>query len=188
MRNNILDFELQKGFYTVQFIQKGIHSFHEACQFIASQVLNANYTVANREDQKIDGPLSNAAKHSILAKIAEENFQDEIELVAGIFMMSSETHPEFQTFLDSYKLITIPEIHCYLRYKGERFDFSSNAPKLPLIEKKITREQRIEPHQIGEWRMEIHKDYLKRWISRKPEINQSFEEIYSKRNEFYKTL
>ena len=41
---------------------------------------------------------------------------------------------------------------------------------MPLIETKLLREHRIDPQQVGEWKVEMHKSFLEAYLMRHPEI------------------
>lgn len=95
--------------------------------------------------------------------------------------MDAATHPVLTDFFKDKSFNNLPELHCYLRYKGERFDFTSKTDRMPLIEVKIVREQRIEPRQVGDWKKVIHQDYLQKWLLRKPELKISLDELWEQR-------
>lgn len=169
--------------YSLAFREKGVNSFLEACNFIAKLPYGRN---TNREDfglvlSEQKGTCS--SKHALLAELALENGHPEIELVAGIFLMSGETHAKLASFFENKPYTSLPECHCYLRYKGERFDFTDTSGALELIAPKLVREQRIDPSQVSDWKIVIHKDYLQRWLNRNPAIGMTLEAIWKEREE-----
>ena len=165
------------------FLKLGIKDFHSACSF----VLNLPYErISDSTDfmlvlKEKKGTCS--SKHSLLARLSEENNQPEIELIMGLFLMSPETHPVLYEFFKGKQYTVIPEAHCYLRYKSIRYDFTSSANSMSKIENKIIREQRIEPHQTGEWKVKIHQEYLGKWLNRHSELNITLEEIWKDREQ-----
>lgn len=171
-----------------QFRLMGITDFESACDFVKRLPVDRN---SNRTDYSLvlhEKKGSCSTKHALLARLAEENQQEEIELIFGIYLVSPETHPFFTDFFNQKSYTAFPESHCYLRYKGERCDFTSSLNFISKIESNIIREQRIEPHQVGEWKEKIHQDYLIRWLKRKTEINATFEEIWQDREKLNSLL
>lgn len=179
---------LSKESISQKFIENGINEFSQACDFVMNLPIGKNSSRIEFEKifEELKGTCS--TKHGLLAVLALENNHPEIELMFGIYLMSEETHPQFSDFLSQNSLTNLPETHCFLRYNGKRYDFSSVTPLLEKIESKIVREQRIDPPQVGEWKEVIHKDYLTRWLKRKPEIGLSLEEIWVRREENYCTI
>lgn len=180
----MIDFELTSSEpYSLRFREAGIHSFKAACDFIARLPYGRN---ANREDFSLvfsEGKGTCSSKHALLASLALENAHPEVELIAGIFLMNGETHPQLAAFFQDKPYPNIPECHCYLRVKGERFDFTDTSNALERIAPKLVREQRIDPHQVSDWKIVIHKDYLQRWLNRNPAFGMSLEEIWKDREE-----
>jgi hypothetical protein len=177
-KNKLPDFELRKGEISSLLLQKGIQTFHEACVYVSELPYRRT---KNRDDltavlTEKGGTCS--SKHGLLGQICVENGYENIELIAGVFLMSSETHPSIETILDANNLTILPEMHCYLRFKGERFDFTSPHANFEKIASKIVREQWIEPHQVGDWKVKIHQSYLESWLERNPQIHYTLEQLW----------
>ena len=177
-KNKLPDFKLTAGEFSNFLVQKSILTFHQTLEFVQ----NIPYKrIADQNDlsaifKENGGTCS--SKHGFLAKLCEENKNDSIELIAGIYLMSEETNPTIAKILTLANLAVIPEMHCYLRFKGERFDFTSPSADMSKITSKIIHEQRIEPHQVAEWKMKIHQNYLEGWLKRNPQIPHSVSEIW----------
>lgn len=175
------DFRLEQGPYSQLLREQSITTFHEACSWIQQLPYGR---ISNKEDLNLvlsEKRGTCSSKHGLLALIAEENGHPEIQLMAGVFMMSPETHPELEGFFLGKPYAVLPEMHCYLRYNGERFDLTTPQDRMDRIASKFTREQRIEPHQSGDWKQKIHQLYLQAWLERNPQIPLSFEEIWNDR-------
>nr|WP_294858754.1 hypothetical protein [uncultured Fluviicola sp.] len=185
----MIDFELTSNEpYSIAFRERGIHSFSRACDFIAKLPYGRN---ANREDFGLvlsEGKGTCSSKHALLATLALENGHAEIELIAGIFLMNEETHPKLTDFFTDKTYPNIPECHCYLRFQGERFDFTDASDRLKRIELKLVREQRIDPNQVSDWKIMIHKHYLQGWLNRNPNFQMTLEEIWKDREEVIELL
>lgn len=181
---NLPDFPLKEAtVYSELFRLKDITTFHEACAYVASLPYGRN---SKRDDFSLvltEGRGSCSSKHGLLAALAEENDRYDIELIAGIFLMSEQTHRQLSGFFDDKPYASIPECHCYLRYQRERFDFTDTSDALARIAPKIVREQRIEPHQVIDWKPKIHQEYLKGWLLRNPQVNKTLEEVWAEREE-----
>ncbi|WP_430403226.1 hypothetical protein [Fluviicola sp.] len=180
----MLDFNLTSNeLYSTAFRELGIHTFSDACTFIHQLPYGRN---ANRFDFLLvlsEGKGTCSSKHALLASLALENGIEHLELIVGIFLMSPETNPSLEGFFSDKSYKTIPEAHCYLNYKGERLDFTALDFDMEKIAPKIVREQRIDPNQVSDWKIMIHKHYLQGWLNRNPVIQMSLDEIWKDREE-----
>lgn len=180
----MLDFELSSDqIYSSRFRELKMTSFKEACDFIAKLPYGRN---TNREDfglvlSEMKGTCS--SKHALLASLALENGHPEVELIAGIFLMNEETHSRLNGFFTDKSYPNIPECHCYLRFQGERFDYTDASNQMEVIAPKIVREQRIDPNQVVDWKIMIHKHYLQGWLTRNPAFQMTLEDIWRDREE-----
>jgi len=178
----MVNFELTSNeIYSSAFRELGIHDFHSACLYLQQLPYGRN---ANRHDFLLtlsEGKGTCSSKHAILAYLADENGQKEVELIVGIFLMSAETHPKLTNFFSDKSYDVIPEAHCYLRYQGERFDYTDSSNALDRIASRIIREQRAEPQQLVEWKPMIHKHYMEGWLKRNPKIEISIENLWKER-------
>lgn len=184
----LLDFKLNNGHYSSSFRVIGIHTFLEACNYIKMLPYGRNSNNSDLDLVLIERKGSCSSKHALLARLAEENNVDEIELIAGVFLMDEIIHPKLKEFFNSKIYSSIPEMHCYLRYGGKRFDFTSKVDNIKLIEAKLVREQIIEPQQAGDWKKSIHQDYLRKWLLRKPELKITLDELWEDREKCIELL
>ena len=178
----MLDFSItEKGIYSDLFREKGIHQFSEACAFVQALPYGRN---SKRDDFRLiltEGKGACSGKHALLAHLALEQGHPEVEIIAGIFLMNGETHPVLSEFFRDKPYTAIPECHCYLRYNGERYDYTAPGNGMERIAPKIVREQRIDPHQVVEWKPNMHKHYMESWLKRKPDLAISFDELWNDR-------
>lgn len=171
-----------RGLATNAFTALNITDFNAACL----HVQNLKYgRISNHSDftsvlREFQGTCS--SKHALLALLAEENEQNEIHLMVGIFLMSAETHPAVGPILTKNGLKSIPEAHAYFRYDGKRFDFTAKGKSIETIEPFIVREQRCEPNQMIEWKPMIHKHYLEGWVKRQ-NLTFTVDKIWETREE-----
>lgn len=172
-----------EGKFSSLFRELEIYSFHEACKFIQALKYGrisdrSDFTLVLREKQ---GTCS--SKHALLTELLLENGAEDIELICGIYLMSTETNPKIAPLLEKYHLTQIPECHVYFRYKNERFDYTGLGFDIKKVEPFIVREQRMDPSQTIEWKVKIHQKYIEGWLNRKPEITYILDEIWAIREE-----
>lgn len=168
--------------------ERGIKDFLVACEYV--QHLPYGRT-SSRTDfltvlQEEKGTCS--SKHGLLARLAEENSEHEIELIMGIFLMSPETHPQLTDFFQNKEYKVIPEAHCYLRFKGERFDYTARKSRMDQIACKLVREQRIEPHQVGDWKVKLHQNFIEGWLKRQANLELTFDDLWNEREKCIELL
>ena len=179
----IVNFPLNSGEFSLLFRANGIETFHGACTFVRNIPFGRISQINDFKLVLTENRGNCSSKHAILAKIAEENLQTEIELIAGIFLMNEITHPVLKDFFRDKTYKSIPEMYCYLRYAKNRYDYTSEIDRMAFIETKMVREQRIEPHQVGDWKKVLHQDYLQKWLNRNAELQISLEDLWQAREE-----
>lgn len=103
-----------------------------------------------------------STKHAYLAALAGEQGL-EVELVVGIYDMREANTPGVGSVLSRHGLASIPEAHCYLRYLGERIDVTRAGVSPTAAIDRFHREWPIEPRQIGEHKLQLHRSYLLAW-------------------------
>lgn len=180
----MINFELEaEGPISDAFREKGISDFSEACVYVENLPYGRNSTRKDFTLVLTEGKGTCSSKHALLVALAEENARQDIELIAGIFLMSEETHLQLKGYFSDKTYKQIPECHCYIRCNGVRYDFTGPTSLMDKIAPKIVREQRIEPQQVVDWKIVIHKDYLERWLKRNPSINLNLEDVWKDREE-----
>lgn len=185
----MVDFQLTStDIYSTAFRELGIHTFSEACAYVQQLPYGRN---ANRYDFGLvlteqQGTCS--SKHALLAYLADENKVPEVELIVGIFLMSAETNPKLTSFFSDKPYDCLPEAHCYLRYNGERFDYTGPGFVIERIAPKIVREQRAEPQQLAEWKPNIHRHYMEGWLRRNPQIDRTIDALWAEREQIIASL
>ena len=106
-------------------------------------------------------------KHALLAALAREQGID-IQLMLGIYEMSERNTPGVGAVLDRHGLACIPEAHCFLRYRGERIDVTGVPAGAEPIERCL-HEEPITIQQIGAYKIERHRLFLREWLGRRPQ-------------------
>ena len=161
-------------------IEKGILDFYALCQYAE----NLPYTrISNKSDLSLtisENCGTCSSKHAFLKQVAIENEQNEIQLIVGIFKMNGVNTPVLSDILKEANLKYIPEAHCYLKYKNERFDFTKPDIDVNTFKDDILIEKKITPEQVGEWKVNFQKTFIENWLL-KNEMNFSLDEIWNVR-------
>ena len=175
------NFVLQnKGEYEYFLDKNNLKTFHELINFIKKIPYGRTTSRGNLKELFENNRGTCSTKHAFLLQICELNNFLEVELIVGIFLMDASYAPKLRDILDKYKLIQIPEAHCYLRFNGKRYDFTSESSG--NFESKLIREQRCEWQQIVDWKPMIHKNFIASWKKRN-NISLSEEELWEIREE-----
>lgn len=149
---------------TEAFLALGLLEFHSAINYIWHLPYGRN---SNRADFKLvlaENRGTCSTKHALLAQLALEQGVS-VHLMLGIFEMNGENTPSVGSVLKKYGLACLPEAHCYLSSEeGARVDLtlSSNVNAQPATS--FVYEERIRPDQIGEYKVGVHKSYLRKWM------------------------
>ncbi len=123
-----------------------------------------------------------SSKHAFLKHVADLNHLPNIELILGMYRMNSSNTPKIGNVLSKYELDHIPEAHCYLKIKDERFDYTSITSDFNTIKNDILLEKIITPQQVARFKVDFHSIYLKDWIKQNC-IPYSFERIWKIREQ-----
>lgn len=119
-----------------------------------------------------------SSKHAFLKDFANKNNISNVKLYIGIFKMNEENTSKIFPLLSKNQINFIPEAHCYLKIDGIPLDITSSESFYDKIKDDILEEIEIEPIQVAEYKVNYHKDFLKKWII---ETNQTknFEQIWT---------
>ena len=128
-----------------------------------------------------------SSKHALLKSIADLNGIDNIELVLGIYKMDDKNTLGIGSCLQDSGLDYIPEAHCYLKINNERKDHTTINSSVDTIADVILAEHSIEPQDVVERKVEIHKSFIRDW-SLQEGIDLCFEELWEIREQCIKNL
>jgi len=121
-------------------------------------------------------------KHATLAELAREQDID-VQLMLGIYEMSERNTPGVGRVLTAHGLSYIPEAHCYLRCQGERVDMTGIPPGAAPIER-FLHEEPITVDQIGAYKNDLHRRFLRDWITRTEAVQgRSLDDVWRIREE-----
>jgi hypothetical protein len=145
------------------FLQIGIKDFHSAIQYVWDLPYGRNSNSSDYSLVLAEKKGTCSSKHAILAKLAQEHYKD-IHLVTGIYEMCEQNTHGVGKVLEKYALSYLPEAHCYLTYKGRRFDYTRNLESINQPIDSFLYEETILPDQIGEYKRKLHQAFLQEWL------------------------
>ena len=119
-----------------------------------------------------------SSKHALIKQVADRNGIEGVQLIMGMYKMNVVNTKGIGDHLEENGLEYLPEAHCYLKINGKRIDLTSPKADIINIQDDIIEEQIIDVEQVGQFKIDYHKDFLKKWI-RESKLNQSFDEIWS---------
>ncbi len=123
-----------------------------------------------------------STKHAVLKRLADENGNNYLKLVIGIFKMNSDNTSVIKNVLNKFNLKYIPEAHNYLRNNNYIWDFTGISVDETEFELDLLEEVEISPEQITDYKIQYHKDYLLRWIETN-KIPYTLDELWEIREE-----
>lgn len=126
-----------------------------------------------------DGCGTCSTKHALLKTLAVEQSIHAMTLCLGLFKMNGLNTPPIARTLATYQLDYLPEAHNYLRWGETRLDYT-NAHSSPAdFENDLIVEMSILPSQITDFKVQLHKDFLKQWLLDNPDIHWSLDELWA---------
>ncbi|HKO77969.1 MAG TPA: hypothetical protein VJU52_12155 [Flavobacterium sp.] len=149
---------------TQQLNNSGIFSWEELLIYVKNIPYGRN---ANREDLSLvlkENKGTCSSKHAFLKEVADQNKIPNIKLIIGIYKMN-ERNTKIGTILSDNNIDFIPEAHCYLKINKVRVDCTTPKSDFTKIEKDILEEIEIEPYQVGEFKIDYHQSFIKKWLS-----------------------
>lgn len=161
-----LDFKIGsgKGAISESFTVIGINTFQQACKWVDSLGYKRNHDKNNKLVLFEEKCGTCSTKHALLKRLADENGNQTLKLMLGIFTMNRKNTPAIKDVLTKYDLKYIPEAHNYLRNHNHILDFTGIGVNETKFELDLLEEVEISPDQITDFKVQYHKDYLSRWI------------------------
>jgi len=170
------------------FKQNHCSDFFSASEFVRNLPYRRNLNKDNLATVFTENCGTCSTKHALLKKLAGENNQPDFKLILGIFRMNGENTPKIKSVLKNYDLEYIPEAHNYLKFKNQILDFTKKNSSENDFINDLLEEIEIEPHQINQFKIKFHRNYLKNWLAENPQIPFSLEELWKIREECIKAL
>ncbi|MEP0264654.1 hypothetical protein [Dokdonia sp.] len=158
-------YQLHSNDILTQHVKKhDVNSWEELVSFIRALPYGRN---TNRTDLSLvikEKKGTCSSKHAFLKKIADLNNIPSVKLILGMYKMSEANTPKIGAELTTHHLDYIPEAHCYLKINNKRVDITSSTSQFSNIEQDILQEREITPEQVAHFKVDYHKDYIKKWI------------------------
>lgn len=160
--NTIPDFNIiSAGPVSTVFREHGMNTFTEACNYIKRLPYGRNADKTRPLTVFSDGCGTCGTKHAVLKLLADENGHGKFTLIIAICRMTPENTPLVSRVLRRHGLAYMPEAHNYLKYEGQVVDMTAEEPL--AISKEMMEEVEIEPHQIADHKVTLHKEYIDKW-------------------------
>lgn len=165
----------------------GIQSFHEAILWIWRLPYGRTSDRSNFLLVPIEQRGACSAKHAFLSEVAREQ-SIPLHLYIGIFMMNRQNTPGIGSTLEENGLTSIPEAHCYLKFKNTRYDFTAYAePPTSCPQVEFLYEERVLSDQIGDYKVSLHQKWMKNWIRNSNQM-LLFEKLWKIREKCIETI
>ena len=179
--DNSFNFQLSKSKVLSKLvIDLGMTSFFDLYKHVHQLPYGRN---SNRYDLELvikEEMGTCSSKHAFLKQVAIENNFDKLSLWIGIYKMNAKNTTGINSVLEKHNLDYIPEAHCYLKHDNRRYDITFPESTSLKFEDFLLIEEEIIPEQIGLYKVNMHQDYLKKWI-KTSNIAYSFEDIWKVR-------
>jgi len=123
-----------------------------------------------------------SSKHALFKSIVDENQFKEFKLIIGLFKMNHLNTSGIGNALSNTGLNYIPEAHCYIRTQLGVIDLTNPESFYSKVKEEIISEIEIEADQVGAFKVNYHKEEIRKWIEAK-NIDYTVEEIWSVREQ-----
>ncbi|ERJ58990.1 hypothetical protein [Sphingobacterium paucimobilis] len=184
-----LDFSLDLSDKPISqcFKNQNIDSFKKAAEWVSNLDYRRNVDKDNVLCVFDEQCGTCSTKHALLKRLADENGNEELQLMLGIFAMNAKNTPAIKDILKKYKLKYIPEAHNYLRAYNYILDYTGIGINETKFELDIIQELEIQPDQITDFKVKYHKDFMDNWIEEN-KIPYSLDELWNIREECIKAI
>lgn len=173
------------GRVTSAFIERNLSDYRSAARYLNHLPYGRNSSRTDTLAVVREGHGTCSTKHALLKELGIEQRID-VALVVGIYEMNESNTPGVGGVLSRHGLRYLPEAHCYLRYGSVRIDITralENAPAEGIAH--FLHEEDIAPAQVGEYKIALHREFLRQWLNEHREIAavHDFEAIWRIREE-----
>lgn len=178
---------LDMGPFSKLALQKGIKSGHILLKYLKLLPYGRAKDRSDLLDVMISGRGTCSSKHAFFKSVADENRQDHIQLILGIYKMTHHNTPGIGDYIEQIGLPYIPEAHCFLKDQQGNYDLTSAHSTFERIKHDILVEQPITPIQVIAYKVNYHKEYLQVWINNN-KLRYSLEEVWAIREKCIENL
>jgi hypothetical protein len=176
------NFEISKdGEVSSSFRSLGSTTFADAATYVRALPYRRNTDLSDRLCVLKEGRGTCSSKHVLLGRLAEEQ-EAAIDLMLGIYEMNAENTKGVGSVLRKRALQSVPEAHCYLRAGSDRWDFT--RPENPLlVQIRFLLEVALSPDEVVAKKIDIHRDFIAKWIKQPGKPKLKLDEIWTIREE-----
>ena len=128
-----------------------------------------------------------SSKHAFLKDYADKNNISDVKLYIGMFKMNEKNTTKVFPVLTENTIDFIPEAHCYLKINDIPIDITTSESFYDKIKNDILEEIEIEPYQVADYKVNYHKEFLKKWIFETKQL-KTFDEIWTIREQCIQKL
>ncbi|MEN8138847.1 MAG: hypothetical protein ABFR62_10490 [Bacteroidota bacterium] len=152
------------GKYSDYSLELGLDNFGSLLRFIQSLDYGRN---SNKDDYFLvveEKKGTCGTKHAFLYELIKEQNWHGWELVIGIYLIDCDNTPEACDLLEETELFEVPNAHTYLKYEGKIIDATKPGSDKLEFKSKLLSETKIDSHQINQFKTDLHRKFLKRWV------------------------
>ena len=163
-----------------KFLELGINSFKEACEYVHDIEYGYN---SNYDDRLIffkEKKGTCTSKHAVIAGLAEE-LKIQLYKHVGLYKFTEEISTGTNEILKKYEIPYVPMVHCFLVYKDFHFDLTEgncNGKNKTIDE--LLHEEKVDPFISGKDEYLLLKRVLKKQILPSKEMEGIKEKILLK--------
>lgn len=165
-----------------RFLQSGVFDFSSALIYIQDLPYRRNENKDNITVVLDEQCGTCSTKHAILKRLVDENGK-EARLMMGIYRMNGINTKMVLPVLDKYQLNYVPEAHVYLRMGAKVIDVTKRSFANTLFLQDLLYEEEISPSQIGNYKINKHRDFIKEWLDNNPSISYDIQRLWLIREE-----
>lgn len=166
----------------------GLLTFKQLINFVWELPYGRNTNKNDLTTVFTDGCGTCGTKHALLKQVAIEQGVDGIRLMTGLFRMNGTNTPAVAKRLKENGLAFIPEAHCYLVYKGRRFDFTKAGSAAFDFEPYLIEEKELQPDQITDYKVHYQKNYLRTWLAKEAGLHMDPDTLWNIREQCIQDL
>ncbi len=143
------------------FLARGCIDFHDAVRFVRDLPWGRP-SAQDAETMLAEGRGTASDKHFLLASLARELGDHELQLVLGIYRLSADSSPAAASVLSEANLQSLPEALVWLRWYGGDYDFSSmRAGGRAVV---VLQSEVVTLDKLPDYAEQRHKDFLVRFL------------------------
>ncbi|MGB0864034.1 MAG: hypothetical protein ACPGXZ_14015 [Saprospiraceae bacterium] len=187
-QSNLANLQLSnKGELSERLIEMGFDDFDTLAEWVKNLPYQRISDKSNLGLTITENRGTCSTKHAFLKTLAIEQGWNDITLYIGIYRMKGSNTKGVGGILSKIGIDYIPEAHCYLKYKGNRMDFTHPELNVLNVENEIMKEVLIQPEQIGQYKNTLHKRFVEDWLKQE-KVNYSLDFIWRMREECIQQL